>query len=293
MDYNSAANEELEQMVNAKDGEAICELGERCLYGKGGHEVNYTRAYQLFHKGEKMGLPRAYAGLGEMYRNGMRFAKNEDIARKYYQKAGIPYPGDMPDSGDMPEMPGKYEKNCGITYPDIKNKLDMAERERGSGNYTGARKLCDEVLRTVENIISGMTDYSGQDDIEDFVIEANWILAYTAFGEQNYAELEKYLSVEGVQGLHPWGIYLMTVGHRVMQSPTEVMEQDLSMLVMVCGNQNLSQSEKGDVCVMIGDLISEGYGGKSGLTADMARDYYMDAVYCGNEYAKEMINGMG
>ena len=53
MNYQSISNEELEKMVANKDGEAICELGERFLYGKNGSPQNLTRAYQLFHKGEK------------------------------------------------------------------------------------------------------------------------------------------------------------------------------------------------------------------------------------------------
>ena len=52
MDYKSLSEEELERLVVQKDGEAICELGERCMYGSCGHEINLTRAYQLFHKGE-------------------------------------------------------------------------------------------------------------------------------------------------------------------------------------------------------------------------------------------------
>ena len=51
MNYQSISNEELEKMVANKDGEAICELGERFLYGKNGSPQNLTRAYQLFHKG--------------------------------------------------------------------------------------------------------------------------------------------------------------------------------------------------------------------------------------------------
>ena len=78
MDYQSISNEELEKMVANKDGEAICELGERFLYGKNGSPQNLTRAYQLFHKGEKRGLARAYVGLGEMYRQGLLMVKNEN-----------------------------------------------------------------------------------------------------------------------------------------------------------------------------------------------------------------------
>ena len=67
MDYKNATIEELESLVNQKDGEAICELGERCLYGRGGIAINPSKAYKMFHKGENIHMPRAYAGLGEMY----------------------------------------------------------------------------------------------------------------------------------------------------------------------------------------------------------------------------------
>lgn len=92
MNYLNMTNEELEYRVNNKDGEAICELGERYLYGKNGCSQNYAKAYQMFHKGEKMRISRAYIGLGEMYRTGTYMAKNEEIAKEYYQKAGVSYP---------------------------------------------------------------------------------------------------------------------------------------------------------------------------------------------------------
>lgn len=283
MDYSNASNQELEHLVNNKDGDAICELGERCMYGTRGHEVNLTRAYQLFHKGEKMGLSRAYVGLGEMYRNGIRFAKNEDIARGYYKKAGVPYP-----TGAMGGQ--QKRRNNGITYTDIKSKLDSAEKARKGADYSTARGLCNEVIHTINSILSRAMTYSGNEDVEDFLIEANWILAYTAFNEQNYSQMDNYLAFEGVQGLHPWGVYLAAVSHRIMQSPSEVMEQDLQMLITVKGNQNLSQDERGDICAMIGDLITDGYGVKFGIKAKMARSYYEEAMYCGNEYVKDQYN---
>lgn len=293
MDYASMSNEELEQLVNNKDADAICELGERCLYGTGGHEVNLTRAYQLFHKGEKMGLPRAYLGLGEMYRNGMRFAKNENLAREYYKKAGAPYPANtvapqpQKAAAAMPVQPNFI--NAGVTYADIKLKIDSAEQARGNGDYGRARFLCNEVLHTVNDILSGAMNYSGSQNVRDLLTKANWILAYTAFNEQNYLELDNYLAANGVQESHPWGVYLSAIGHQNMQAPPSVIEQDLQMLIMVNNNQNLSQTERGDVCAMIGDLIFDGYGAMSGLTVEMAKFYYEEAMYCGNEYAKEVF----
>ena len=58
MDYKSITTEELEQMVRQKgqkDGEALCELGERYLYGKNGTMANPTKAGRLFEKAEKLG----------------------------------------------------------------------------------------------------------------------------------------------------------------------------------------------------------------------------------------------
>lgn len=50
MDYINATDSELEQLVQQKDINAICELGERYLYGKNGHEKQYSLAYKMFHK---------------------------------------------------------------------------------------------------------------------------------------------------------------------------------------------------------------------------------------------------
>ena len=88
MDYINATDSELEQLVQQKDINAICELGERYLYGKNGHEKQYSLAYKMFHKGEKQGDKRAYKGLGDIYHNGWYMIKNEELAKEYYQKAG-------------------------------------------------------------------------------------------------------------------------------------------------------------------------------------------------------------
>lgn len=99
MDYKSITTEELERMIRQmgqKDGEALCELGERYLYGQNGTMANPTKAGRLFEKAEKLGEKRAYAGLAEMYHKGIFFIKNEDIAREYYAKAGMSFPQNEP-----------------------------------------------------------------------------------------------------------------------------------------------------------------------------------------------------
>ena len=50
MDYINATDSELEQLVQQKDINAICELGERYLYGKNGHEKQYTLLIRCFTK---------------------------------------------------------------------------------------------------------------------------------------------------------------------------------------------------------------------------------------------------
>lgn len=317
MDYTNLSNEELERLVNTKDGEAICELGERCMYGVRGHEVNLTRAYQLFHKGEKMGLAKAYIGLGEMYRNGIRFMKNEEIAREYYQKAGVPYPNGSASVNTMNNNVSQSERNTmsesrqsvnytktaddftfennnrvGISDLAIREKLNQAEGLRASDNYTQARTVCTEAIRMIESVNSGIVTYTGKEDVDDILIDAYWMMAYIAFNEQRYQEMENYLAKEGVQGLHPWGVYLAAVSHKVVQTPDIILEQDLQTLIMVSNNQNLSRQERGDVCVMIADLLMEGYGQSSGASPKMAKSYYEEAMNCGNEYAGEQLRNM-
>lgn len=317
MDYSNLSNEELEGLVNKKDGEAICELGERCMYGIRDYEINLTRAAQLFHKGEKMGLTRAYIGLGEMYRKGVGFIKNEEIAREYYRKAGVSYPGDISQNirGDAEQktnqntsreefsnsskMTGNSFANgrentrkSGVSVSDIREKLNQAERLRTTENYNQAKTLCNEAVRLIEGVQSGIIAYRGTEDVEDVLIDAYWLMAYIAFNEQRYQEMENYLAKDGVQGLHPWGVYLATVSHKVVQSPDIMLEQDLQMLITVSNNQNLSLQEKGDVCAMIADLLQEGYGKRLGASPTMAKSYYEEAMNCGNEYAREQYKNM-
>lgn len=320
MDYTNLSNEELERLVNSKDGEAICELGERCMYGVRGHEVNLTRAYQLFHKGEKLGLPKAYIGLGEMYRNGIRFMKNEEIAREYYQKAGVPYPNgsafangteynvsanaEHTQSGNGPSVnytesadDSIFEnenkaKTPGVSDVSIREKLKQAEVLRATDKYNQAKIVCNEAIRMIDSIYSGIVTYTGREDIDDILIDAYWMMAYIAFNEQRYQDMEDYLAKEGVLGLHPWGVYLSAISHKVIQSPDIILEQDLQTLITVSHNQNLTQQERGDVCTMIGDLLQEGYGKSLGIMPGKAKSYYQEAMNCGNEYAREQYRNM-
>ena len=116
MDYDNATNDELEALVNQKDGDAICELAERYMYGKNGCRKNLTRAYQLLHKGEKMGLQRAYIGLAQMYDNGIYFVKNEKLAKEYYDKAGCyTVPNVVEDQGGN-DITVSVDPDDGIIY---------------------------------------------------------------------------------------------------------------------------------------------------------------------------------
>ncbi len=292
MDYKNATVEELETLVNQKDGEAICELGERCLYGRGGITVNPSKAYKMFHKGENMQMPRAYVGLGEMYRKGIFFAQNETMAREYYAKAGVDYPkSESPvyyeqENRHDPVQPTPINE---ISDREMKRKVDQAEQQRSAMNYSEAKTQCEQVLKTIQDIRAGHLRYVGQSDLEDFEIEADWILAYTAFNQKEYSRLEHYLAQNGVIAFHPWGCYLQAIGHQMMQSSSVVMEQDLQNLLMVRNNQNMTRQDRGDINVMIGDLITDGYGTKQGIRVDQAREYYQEAARCGNEFAKEQL----
>lgn len=286
MDYSNTTNEELEQLAGQKDGEAICELGERCMYGTNGCAKNLTRAYQLFHKGEKLGLKRAYLGLAKMYEKGIYFAKNDDLANEYHQKAE----GKMKQE----QEPEKKEMTNGTNPPvintaEIRTKIENAKAARRQENFAWARAECNEALKMLDRIKAGTVSCCGSEDPDVLEIDAYWLLAYIAFNEQQLPEMEKYLSKEGVQALHPWGAYIAAVAHRNFQQPDSVLEQDLQTLLMVSENQNLSMDEKGDVAMMIAELILCGYGKSTGCTVRTAYDYYERAANCGNQYAKEQL----
>lgn len=298
MDYSNLSNEELERLVNNKDGDAICELGERCMYGTKGHVKNLNRAYQLFHKGEKMGLQRAYIGLAEMYQNGIHFARNEKLADEYYQKAGVGNNVErqtyteqefVNNRSDSLYFGSDTSQNASINTSEIRNIITKAENARKQDNFREAKQQCSEALKMLDSIASGIVSYTGTDDLDILRIDTYWTLAFIAFNEQQVSEMEKYLSKEGVQAIHPWGVYLATIVHKNIQAPDVVLEQDLQTLIMVSQNQNLSMEEKSDVTMMIADLILDGYGADSGCTVEMARNYCQESANCGNIYAQEQL----
>ena len=317
MDYSKATNEELEQLVNEKNGDAICELAERCMNGTNGHPQNLNRAYQLFHKGEKMGLSRAYMGLGTMYQNGIYFARNENLAREYFAKAGVTPPVSNTGAAPLNAQPSRRYKDFteapqskpttktissvsnptsepispnSINTADIRRKITDAEGYRMQENYFAAKNACNEVIRDVENIMSNVVVATGNDDLDQLKADAYWMLAFIAFNEDRYQEVENYMAKENVQALHPWGLYLVTICHRNMQSPAVIFEQDLQALIMVSENLNLTQQERGDVCFMIAELILDGYGQAAGCNEQMAQYYYEQAAGCGHDYSREQLN---
>ena len=87
MNYKELSNEELDRLVMQKDGNAICEMADRNRKGSHGVLRNATRAFNLYHKAEKMNMPQAFQALGEMYAQGDYVAQNMDIANEYFEKA--------------------------------------------------------------------------------------------------------------------------------------------------------------------------------------------------------------
>lgn len=294
IDYGNISNEELEKMAAQKDGGAICELGERYLYGTHGYEVNQTRAYQLLHKGEKMGLSKAYVCLGEMYRNGLRFAKNERLAREYYQKANVPYPKAGAGAGNTnPARPSldTERKAPEVLEKDLRSKLDQADEFRKQDAYDKAKQECREVIQMIEDANAGKLQWIGNEDIGIFLIDAYWILAYTAFNEQDYQQMDQYLQTEGVLAKHPWGIYIAAVSHRIRGAENPVIEQDIQNLITAGDNNiNLTKPEKGDVYALAADMMLEGKGEIQNVSIERAKSLYGKAVQCGNSYAQGRLS---
>ena len=305
MDYSKMSNEELNQLANQKDGDAICELGERYLNGTKGCERNLTKAYRMFHRAEKMGLEKGYQGLGFMYENGLYFAQNKEIANKYYQKAGgrsqdmikaeqqkmLPVqPSSM--TTDFVREHSSTPSESAVDVSEISQRIERAERARQQGNYSMAKKECHEVIKLLQDVENGLISISEIDDLDVWRINAYWILAFTAFNEQNISELEEYTAKEGVLGLYPWGAYLVAVLHSSMSYSNVVLEHDLQTLILVSHNMNLTTEQRGDICAMIGDFIVQGVGAGAGHDINEAYQYYKEAADCGSSYAVERMNSL-
>lgn len=303
MDYTTISNEELEHEVQQKNGDAICELGLRYLNGTHGITANPTKGYRLLHKAEKLEIQKAYQALGDMYRYGIFFAQKKELAEKYYQLAGVDWnsptllpaptpesiptidptpPGGTGDTGKV--VPG----NSGsvVLEQTFQDALQQAGSLREQKDYVTARQKCQEVLRLADSVCQGTSSYCGAQKAEWWLGEANFLLGYICFNEQNYSEMEQYLRKKDVLEQHPWARYLITVAHQMIQAPKDTLQTDLQNLLQI-NREQLSIADKGDICVMIAELITAGYGSMLGIEADKAAIYYKEAMDCGNEYAQQ------
>ena len=303
MDYTTISNEELEHEVQQKNGDAICELGLRYLNGTHGITAKPTKGYRLLHKAEKMEIQKAYQALGDMYRYGIFFAQKKELAEKYYQLAGVDWnsptllpdptpepiptidptpPGGTGDAGKV--VPG----NSGsvVLEQTFQDALQQAGSLREQKDYVTARQKCQEVLRLADSVCQGTSSYCGAQKAEWWIGEANFLLGYICFNEQNYSEVEQYLGKKDVLEQHPWARYLITVAHQMIQAPKDTLQTDLQNLLQI-NREQLSIADKGDICVMIAELITAGYGSMLGIEADKAALYYKEAMDCGNEYAQQ------
>ena len=303
MDYTTISNEELEHEVQQKNGDAICELGLRYLNGTHGITANPTKGYRLLHKAEKLEIQKAYQALGDMYRYGIFFARKKELAEKYYQLAGVDWnsptllpaptpesiptiyptpPGGTGDTGKV--VPG----NSGsvVLEQTFQDALQQAGSLREQKDYVTARQKCQEVLRLADSVCQGTSSYCGAQKAEWWLGEANFLLGYICFNEQNYSEMEQYLEKKDVLEQHPWARYLITVAHQMIQAPKDTLQTDLQNLLQI-NREQLSIADKGDICVMIAELITAGYGSMLGIEADKAALYYKEAMDCGNEYAQQ------
>lgn len=302
MDYTTISNEELEHEVQQKNGDAICELGLRYLNGTHGITANPTKGFRLLHKAEKLEIQKAYQALGDMYRYGIFFAQKKELAEKYYQLAGVDWnsPTLLPD----PEPPVGIGTGNGGTGNDgtgnggtggissvvleqtFQDALQQAGSLREQKDYVTARQKCQEVLRLADSVCQGTSSYCGAQKAEWWLGEANFLLGYICFNEQNYSEMEQYLGKKDVLEQHPWARYLITVAHQMIQAPKDTLQTDLQNLLQI-NREQLSIADKGDICVMIAELITAGYGSMLGIEADKAALYYKEAMDCGNEYAQQ------
>lgn len=303
MDYTTISNEELEHEVQQKNGDAICELGLRYLNGTHGITANPTKGFRLLHKAEKLEIQKAYQALGDMYRYGIFFAQKKELAEKYYRLAGVdwnsptllPAPTPEPIPTIDPTPPGRtgdtgkvVSGNSGsvVLEQTFQDALQQAGSLREQKDYVTARQKCQEVLRLADSVCQGTSSYCGAQKAEWWLGEANFLLGYICFNEQNYSEMEQYLGKKDVLEQHPWARYLITVAHQMIQAPKDTLQTDLQNLLQI-NREQLSIADKGDICVMIAELITAGYGSMLGIEADKAALYYKEAMDCGNEYAQQ------
>lgn len=290
MDYANATNDQLEGGLRQKDYEAIRELAYRCQMGIKGQEKNLTRAANLYHKGEKKGLSWAYQALGDMYAKGEYFAQNMQIANEYYAKAGMQVNSGGGTSSGWETKPESTQQTTGATQmsgkQQIRSLMDQGEGYLKRDDAGMAKNMANQALNLIREVRERTM---ATEDMELDTMEGHiyWILAYAAFKEKKYDDMDSYLKHPGVCALHPWGTYLSGVCHLKNDAPDSVLKKDLKRLLQVQKNPNMTEQERGDVLGIIGDLYLCGLRSKDGDTMQLAYTYYRKAENCGNAYAGE------
>lgn len=289
VNYENMNIKELEDLLVKKDGEAICELAYRCREGVKGAEKNLTRAFQLYHKGEKMNLPEAFYGLHLMYENGLGVGQNHFLAEKYNEKlpSGFRtrYLGNIPKPEPVPAPTPTPQPH--VDKSSIQRMLTEGEQFRQNDKYQEAKHQAQRALNEIANAKSGSgVQVTGDGDIDVMEIDAYWLLCFTAFNEKRYTDMEKYFEKPGVMALHPWGTYLCSIAHQINNAPQSILGNDLQRMLKVKNNLNMTNEQRGDILGQIGDFFLFGLHGSEYADLDCAWSYYKEAGNCGNEYAR-------
>lgn len=305
MDYQNMSNEELERYVANKDGTAICEMAERCLTGSKGVQRNYTRAYQLYHKGEKMGIKEAYLGLAQMYEQGIGLVRNQRLAAEYRRLAGEdvksgsfsplqtgqemgqadPYTGDQ--SFAQPAQLSIPQEI--VTVKRLAEELNQIERIKEEKRYCEARQLLQQFFDLLSEMQSGRKAADAGVNLDMWKVNAFWILGHISYLESDYQNAEHAFRQPGVLEMYPWAAYLIAIMHQVQGYSGRELEPDLVLLQAAEANVQLNDEERGDVLGMIGDLYLSGVGGQNGDEINLAFHYYSQAKDLGNYYGEIQV----
>lgn len=309
MDYRKISLEELEQLAAKKDGQALCELGRRYQFGEGGAEQNYTLAYRMYHKAEKLNIKDAFLALGQMYENGEYFAKSVQIAEDYYKKAlgsqGNNYDQTIHGTSgnenttieqtftrkpkqnvsEINNVSTQNSQDAVSIKEEIQRLLKQAECERKGGNTSQARLDVEDALDKLNQHRSVLLSVA-----KELEADINWLFAYIAFNEQKYADFERYIFRNGVLEYYPWGNYLLALVHKMMNADYQTLFQDMQNMLNILNNPRLQESELGDVLGMLGDLCLEGIISGGVEPIQQAYEFYNNAADMGNIYAEEQRN---
>lgn len=322
MDYKNLTVEELEKLAVTRDVQALCELGRRYRFGVSGVEQNYTAAYRMYHKAEKLNDKEAFIALGQMYEKGEYFAKNKQLAQEYYSKASVStgvmnaeassqsvapkqefvsqtsptqsvYSTSSTTSTNSAEannstsqtMQKSKEMSGEKDKQDIAQNLKQADTMRAQGDITGAKLY-------VQQAVEQLNDYRGvisTADITELEAHVNWMYAYIAFNEQKYADFERYVFQNGVAEYFPWSTYLTTVVHRMLNANVAVLSQDAQRMINVLNNPRIEPHQLADVLGLLGDLCLMGISTADINPTEQAFGFYQNAADMGNQYAGEQL----